>query len=424
MSPEIPLHAPAPRRLLWLRRIVLFGVLPLAALAGIIKWGIAPWAVRRHVSAWFAERSYARLEIGWAGVGWQEIRLYGLRLTDRAGRTYGTADRVVIRLDRPIVGFGKPVIESLRIVRPDVSVTLDPDGKLDIQKILKRPPQAPTPAAVASSSPSQPPGPDRIPPTFDVEGGILRFNTSFLWTTFGTIDTKIRVLPDRYEWTAVEARALGGRASLSGFLGRGGGGADWSVQINVENASVGEMTRGTSLESKRIDGRLNGFLSLGRGGGADRSAIGAGWVDIDDAKLLELPVLLSVFNVLRLNSPGDSAVRACRTDFRILDDRLHFDRFYVLSEGICLLGDGDVFLDTHAVELNFVPRLIGEIPLGVETVRDAARPVTDFLSKNFLFDIEVKGTWMEPQTRLLPVRAASKPLIDLLEWLLKERKKD
>lgn len=422
MSPEIPLHTPAPRRrLLWLRRVVLFGLLPLAALAGIVKWGIAPWAVRRHVSAWFAERTHARLEIGWANVGFREIRLTGLRLTDRGGRAYGTADAVVIRLDRPFAGFGKPVIESLRIIRPDVSVTLEPDGHFDIQKILRRPP-APSTAAASAPAPAGT-APNRLPPTIDVEGGILRFNTAFLWTTFGTIDTKIRVLPDRYEWMAVEARALGGRASLSGFIGRAGN-AGWAVQINVENASVGEMTRGTSLESKRLEGRLNGFLSLARGGGADRSAIGAGWIDIDDAKLLELPVLLSVFNVLRLNVPGDSTVRACRTDFRVLDDRLHFDRFYVLSEGICLVGDGDVFLESHAVDLNFVPRMIGEIPLGVETVRDTVRPVTDFLSKNFLFDVEVKGTWTEPQTRLLPVRAVSKPLVDLLEWVLKERKRE
>jgi len=356
--------------------VAVFVVLPLVALAGIVKWGIAPWAVRRHISAWLAERTYARLEIGWASVGFHEIRLHGVSLTDRAGRVYGTADSVVVRLDRPVFGFGKPSIESLRVVRPDISVTLDPDGHFDLQKILKRPPPPPAPAASSSAppSPTPAPAPNRMPPKFDIEGGILRFNTPFLVTTFGTIDAPIRVLPDRYEWSLVEAKSMGGRASLSGFIGRGGSG-DWAVQISVENASVGDMTHGTALESKRIEGRLNGFLSLERGG-PERKAIGAGWIDIDEGKLLELPVLLSVFNVLRLQPPGETVVSSCRTDFRVLADRLHFDRFYVLTEGLCLFGDGDVFLDSHAVDLSFIPRLIGELPPGVEDVRQAIHPAT------------------------------------------------
>ncbi|KAF0243530.1 MAG: hypothetical protein FD180_3314 [Planctomycetota bacterium] len=407
MPPEVPPPAPSPRRRLWLRRSILFGLLPLAVLAGLTKWGIAPWFVRRHISKWFAERSYARLEIKWASVGVHEIRLYGVSLTDRAGRVYGTADKVIVRLDRPIVGSGKPGIESLRVVRPDVTLTLDPDGHFDLQKLLKRPPEAPP----------RSPKPMRLPPTFDIEGGLLHFKTAFLKTTFGTIDAPIHVLPNRYEWKGVQARALGGRASLSGFIGREGE-KDWSVQINVADASVSEMSRGTTLESKRLEGRLNGFLSLARGGDAGKGAIGAGWIDIEQGKLLELPVLLSVFNVLRLGLPGDSVVTACRTDFRVLDDRLHFDRFYLLTAGICLFGDGDILHANHQLELNFIPRLIGELPVGVEDVREAINPATDFFSKNLLLAVVVKGTWTEPIPLPLPVPVATKPFADLLEWVL------
>ncbi|MEK7469020.1 MAG: hypothetical protein AAB074_16725 [Planctomycetota bacterium] len=374
-----------------------------------MKWGLAPWFVRRHISKWVAQRTYAHLDIKWASVGWHEIRLYGVSLSDRAGRVHGTADKVVVGFDRPIVGAGKPAIESLRIYRPDVTLTLEPDGHFDIQGLLKRPPEAPP----------RSPNPMRLPPTFDIEGGLLHFNTPYLMTSFGTIDAPIHVLADRYEWKIVEARAMGGRASLSGFIGRNGE-KSWSVQINVADASIREMSRGTKLESKNLEGRLNGFLSLGRGGGEGKGAIGAGWIDIDEGKLIELPVLLSVFNVLRLSLPGDSLVKSCRTDFRVLDDRLHFDRFYVLTAGICLFGDGDIFLASQDLDLNFMPRLIGELPVGIEDVRDAIHPVTDFLSKNLLVSVAVKGTWTEPKPVPLPVPVATKPALDLLDWMLGE----
>lgn len=410
MPPETPPPAaPLSRRRL-VRRVLLFGVLPLLVLLGLVTWGVLPWAVRRHFSNWFAERSFAQLKIRWASVGLHEIRLYGVSLTDRPGRVYGTADMVVVRLDRPVFGFGKPAIESLRVVRPDVSLTLDPDGHFDIQKILQRPPEAPP----------RPAKPIRLPAAIDVEGGTLRLNTSFLKATFGPINAPVRILPDRYEWTLVEAPALGGRASLSGFIGREGE-KDWAVQVNVAEASVREMSRGTALESKRLDGRLDGFLSLVRGG-PGKGAIGAGWIDVEKGKLLELPVLLSVFNVLRLSLPGDSVVSACRTDFRVLEDRLHFDRFYVLTEGICLFGDGDVFLQSHEVDFQFIPRLVGELPGGIETVREAINPATDFISANLLVAVVVKGTWTEPVTLPLPVPVATKPFADLLDWMLGETK--
>ncbi|MCE9581244.1 MAG: AsmA-like C-terminal region-containing protein [Planctomycetes bacterium] len=414
MSPEIPPEVPSPPRRRWLRRVIAFGVIPLVALvllAVLAKWVVAPILVRRHISGWLAERSYAHLNIGWASVGFHEVRLHGVSLTDRAGRVYGTADSVVIVLDRPIFGFGRPAIESLRIVHPDVSITLDPDGHFDIQKILKRPPEAPPPS----------PDPIRLPPTYGIEGGLLHFNTSFLKTTFGTIDASINVLPKRYEWTAVEGMSMGGRASLSGFIGREGD-DDWSVQLNVKNAGVAEMTRGTALEAKKLEGRLDGFLSLGRGDGSTRGAIGAGWIDVEEAKILELPVLLSVFNVLRLTLPGDSAVSACRTDFRVLDDRLHFDRFYVLTPGLCLFGDGDVFLDSR-VDLNFIPSAIGELPPGIEDVRELIHPATDLFSQNLLIDVEVTGTWTAPDAHPLPVRVVIKPIASFVEWMLGGSKK-
>lgn len=400
-------QTPRRQRRLWFRILAGCAVFLLVS-AALAKWWIVPWAVRNHISGWLASHSYARLEIDSARVGWKTIVLRDLKLTDRQGQVLGVADEVRIRLDRPIVGFGKPAVSSMRVIRPDVSAVLNEEGRLDIERALRRPPEAPPPS----------PKPLKLPETIQVEDGQIRFSAPYVATVFGKVNADLHVSRERFSFMTVQADGFGGRASLSGFGGRQKG-EGWAMQINVADGKVREMTRGTTLEGRNLEGRLDGFLSLA-GGKEDRGrAIGAGWIDVSDGRLTELPVLLSVLNVLRLKLPGDAAVKACRTDFRVLDDRLHFDRFYVLTEGVCLAGDGDVLFQSHALNLNFILRLLGELPLGIETVREAASPATDFFTKNFLLDVEVKGTWSDPKARPLPVRVVSKPIIDLLEGLVR-----
>ncbi|MBI2923398.1 MAG: hypothetical protein HYY18_20260 [Planctomycetes bacterium] len=402
--PEAP---PPRRRRLFYRILTGTGVFVVASVL-IAKWWIVPLAVRNHISGWLASHSYARLEIRSASVGWKTIVLRKLRLTDREGRLLGEADEVRIRLDRPLVGFGKPAVSSMRVIRPDVSAVLNDEGRLDIERALRRPPEAPPPS----------PNPLKLPETIQVEDGQIRFSAPYVATVFGKVNADLHVSRQRFTFTTVQAQGFGGRASLSGFVGREKG-EGWAMQINVAGGNVREMTRGTTLEGKHLEGRLDGFLSLegDRSGGG--KAVGAGWIDVADGRLTELPVLLSVLNVLRLKLPGDALVNACRTDFRVLDDRLRFDRFYVLTEGICLAGDGDVLFKAHEVDLTFILRLIGELPLGIETVREAARPATDFFTRNFLLAVEVKGTWSDPSARPLPIRIVSKLLMDVVDELIR-----
>ena len=178
-----------------------------------------------------------------------------------------------------------------------------------------------------------PPFPWPAPETIQVEDGQIRFSAPYVATVFGKVNADLYVTRQRFTFTTVQANGFGGRASLSGFVGRQKG-EGWAMQINVADGKVREMTRGTTLEGKNLEGRLDGFLS-------------------------------------------------------------------------------------HAVNLNFILRLLGELPLGIETVREAASPATDFFTKNFLLDVEVKGTWSDPKARPLPVRVVSKPIVDLLEGLVR-----
>lgn len=406
-----------PRR--WKRRVVLFGLLPLCAFLALFKWAIAPVLIRQAVMVAVAARIRGRVEIRGASVGFREVELKGVSLLDATGRVAGTAEAVVIRLDRVPFGFGTPGIESLRLVKPDVTMTVEPDGQIDLQRVLSPPPPAnpaparPDPAGGPAPAPPPPPSP-LLPGKFAVEGGTLRLVTSVFSPTFTGLDATIEVEPRRFVLQTAASRTLGGRASLSGWLGRGSE-SGWAVQANVDGADVRELKKGTNLERRRLDGRLDGFLSLERGTAG--AAVGAGWLDIRDGHLLELPVLLSVLNLLRLNAPGDSFVHSWRTDFQVLADRLHVERSYVMTDGICLFGDGDIHFEGQRVDLDFVPRLSGEPPDGYETLAEAEEPVADFVRRNLLANVEVRGTWMHPVAETTPLRVITGPLKDFFGLL-------
>ncbi len=397
---------------------MLFVLLPLLAVFALLKWAIAPVIVRQGVMVAVAARIRGRVEVRGASVGFREVELQGVSLLDATGRVAATAEAVVIRLDRMPLGFGTPGIESLRLVRPDITMTLEQDGQVDLQRVLSPPPVAEAPAAPApgGNAPAAPPPPPSplLPSQIAVEGGTLRLVTSVFSPTFTGLDATIEVEPRRFVLHTAAAATLGGRASLSGWLGRGSD-AGWAVQANVEGADVRELKRGTRLERRRLDGRLDGFLSLERG--ASGAALGAGWLDIRDGHLLELPVLLSVLNLLRLNAPGDSFVHSWRSDFKVLADRIHVERSYVMTDGVCLFGDGDILFDGHRVDLDFVPRLSGAPPEGYETLAEAEEPVADFVRKNLLANVEVRGTWMEPVAETTPLRVITGPLKDFFGLL-------
>jgi hypothetical protein len=303
-------------------------------------------------------------------------------------------------------------------------MTIEPDGEIDLQRVLAAPPAPPAPepapgapAAPAAPAPAPPPSP-LLPEKIAVEDGTLRLLTSTVNPTFSGLNATLVVEPRRFTLENAAVRTLGGRASLSGWLGRGSE-EGWSIKVNVAEADVVELVRGTRLEGRKLAGRLDGYLTLMRG--STGAAVGAGWLDARDGRLLDLPVFMSVFNLLKLNSPGESFVKTCRTDFRVLADRFHVERWYVITDGVCLFGDGDVLFEGHRLDLDFVPRLSSEPPEGYETLDEAEQPVADFIRRNLLVSVEVKGTWMAPVAETTPLRVITKPLKDFF-GLLKGKK--
>ena len=404
---EAPKPVPPKRfRRSWRRRIFFFGALPAIGMVLLLIWVVAPLAACHLARSGVAGRLNGRLSVGWASVGLREIEYRDARLSDGTGRVLATAERIVVRLDRPLWAPGKPSIESLRLIRADFVATLEPDGEWDIQRALSGPGGGDRTEA-------------RTAERIQIEDGRFELHTGLGVTLFSRVSADIGIEPSRIVLARVEGRSCDGRVSLIGHFETGTR-SGWALQASASGVDVATLARGTSLDGKGLSGRLEGFLTLDRLGGRP---VGAGWLDVRGGRLYSLPVFISVFNLLRGEAPGETVLDTTRCDFVVRPDRLDVERLNLLSRGPCLFGNGRILFEGRRVELNFVPRVTGEPPEGLETLEESEEPVGDFIRRNILVSVEVRGTWSEPTAEIVPLRAITRPLKDFFRLLGGEKQK-
>jgi hypothetical protein len=190
------------------------------------------------------------------------------------------------------------------------------------------------------------------------------------------------------------------------------------VQVNASRVDVRALSRDSSVAGRRLEGTLDGFISIDRL--RSDPPVGAGWLDIRDGHLFDLPVFFAVFNILRFESPEDSGVHTCRSDFRILPGEIRIERSFLLSRGPSLYGTGSIALPSGVLDLEFIPRLTGEPPEGWESLADGEQPVRDFVRAHALMSVELTGTWKAPVAEAVPVKFLTRPIREFFR-LLKDR---
>jgi hypothetical protein len=370
-----------------------------ALLAAFAKWVVAPAALERITVSRLDERTRSRWEVRDVSVGWRTAEVRGVSVADATGRRWAFADRAVVRFDRPLWIGEAPRAESVRVSGAEISATLDPDGQWDVQRFLSSPGPASSGAAL-----------DEI--AFDD----CRLVVTTRWgrATAADVSARLRIDALRTVVERAEGRAFGGRAAVSGWFGRHASG-DWTLQLNAQDFDVATIAKGTSLAGRRLTGKLDGFANLDRL--SDARPLGAGWIDVREGRLYELPMILSIFNILSFEAPGEAVLHTARCDFRVHSDRTEIGRLQFLSRGPCLYGSGSVRHETGEIDFEFVPRLSGTAPEGLGDIEDSAAPIGDFITRNFLVSVEVKGTWLAPKAAVVPVRVISKPLKEFFRLL-------
>jgi hypothetical protein len=99
-------------------------------------------------------------------------------------------------------------------------------------------------------------------------------------------------------------------------------------------------------------GKLNANLTLSGRGRSELGMRGHGEVQVTDANIYRLPLLVSMLQVLRNETPDSTAFNQCDAEFRLDGRHIYLDKLNFIGNAVSLLGAGQADLD-QAIKLQF-----------------------------------------------------------------------
>jgi hypothetical protein len=112
---------------------------------------------------------------------------------------------------------------------------------------------------------------------------------------------------------------------------------------------------------------------------------GSGKIDVPTGRMYNLPVLLDLVKVLKLQAPDKTAFEEAHAVFHIQDDRVKVEQIDLIGKAVCLGGSGE--LDTSGEYVKFDFYTMGSQVLA-RMINTPVGDLTAFLSKN-LFRIKL-----------------------------------
>jgi hypothetical protein len=170
----------------------------------------------------------------------------------------------------------------------------------------------------------------------------------------------------------------------------------YQIEINVNNAELGEWAQEHGFNSEKLMGKVNAVLQASGKGASTQYTTGQGWVQITPAALLEAPVFAQIFNVLsfRPTRPNDAMFKYAYGDFTIHDNVFDFSKIELWGDAISLVGQGTVGFagDRYsALNLDFYSMANNRVPF--------FGPLVKAVSDRWI-RVQVFGTTSQPIARI------------------------
>jgi len=166
----------------------------------------------------------------------------------------------------------------------------------------------------------------------------------------------------------------------------------YSLRATMADGDLSRFAHEAMSGKQKLNGRLFGNVELAGNGQGTHTLAGHGQVQLRDADLLELPVIVSLLKILSVRAPDKTAFTGSDIDFRIEGEHVYFDRLELTGDAISLVGKGEMGFDT-ALNLKFhsvVGRSDYQLPVLKNMLGQA--------SQQFML-IHVDGTLANPHTR-------------------------
>ncbi len=209
---------------------------------------------------------------------------------------------------------------------------------------------------------------------------------------------------DPKRFAHLSARAYGGVVYGDCWLTRDSP-ARFAMRSSVFEADLGRLAREVLVGRQQFSGKLSGTLQLRGDSGGARSLTGAGAAQLRDANFYELPLMVSLFKVLKLKTPDPTAFTTSDIRYRVEGERVYLDEVKFAGDAISLRGRGEVNFDRQV-------RLLFRTELGRQSARTIIGELIGGASEQIMV-VHVDGTLDDPKVHKEPFPGVAKVLQQL-----------
>ena len=166
----------------------------------------------------------------------------------------------------------------------------------------------------------------------------------------------------------------------------------FGLQASLVNADLATCARELGSSDRNLRGRVNGGVALG-GFGRNRTSLrGEGGLQLRDANIYELPVMISMLKILNFRVPDPNAFSKSDAAFRVEGEHIYFNKLDFNGDAISLVGKGEMNFQGDA-RLVFTA-VVGRADSGLPVLRNFFTGA----SQQFM-QIRVDGNLRNPDIR-------------------------
>ena len=183
---------------------------------------------------------------------------------------------------------------------------------------------------------------------------------------------------------SLSARLYGGtvsgdcRVGLSGTRG-------YALRATLNNVDLARYTQESVAGRQDLQGKLQGTVELSGAGRGLHTLRGGGTLQLRDADIYKLPLMVALLKILSVRPPNTTAFTESDIDFTIDGGHIYFKKINFTGDAISLLGEGEMDFENE-VQLTFHAAVgRGELPIPI------LGPLVKGASQQFM-KITVTGT--------------------------------
>ncbi|MEN1681185.1 MAG: AsmA-like C-terminal region-containing protein [Planctomycetota bacterium] len=119
----------------------------------------------------------------------------------------------------------------------------------------------------------------------------------------------------------------------------------YAMAIGLQGVDLERFSRDYLHLPEPVSGRVDGRLSINGAGVSLNGVEGEGSMELSNATLYELPVMVALLKVLRNRTPDTTAFDGCRAEFTLAGPNIEFSQLDLLGDAVSLKGRGATNLD-------------------------------------------------------------------------------